>query len=415
MVVEIFKDKCIGCGLCVETCPFDALTLENGIVIVSPERCTDCGACVKVCPTEALKVEKKPEKMSHQDKERVIEQKEKAVEIHEELERYQGVWIFIEQVRGQAAPVSWELLGAGKILANKLKTELAAVVLGDNVSHLADEAYTYGADKVYLMESPVLKDYRNKPYTAGVVELINKYNPEIVLMGATSLGRDLAGSVAATVETGLTADCTELDVESESRFLLQSRPAFGGNIMATIICRHHRPQMATVRPRVLEMPEPETGRKGKLIREPFHMQEEEIAVRIVETIKEKATGVYLDKAEVIIAGGRGIGSKENFKILEELAETLGGSIGATRAAVDAGWISVEHQIGQTGITVRPKVYFAIGLSGAIQHLVGMQTADIIVAINSDPQAEIFNIATYGLVGDLHQIVPALTDEFKRRL
>lgn len=415
MVVKIYKEKCIGCGLCVETCPFDALTLINGVVEVEPEKCTDCGACVKVCPTEALEVKKKREKMSKNEREAVAHAKEQAEEIHKELERYKGIWIFIEQLDGEAAPVSWELMGAGRILADKLKTELAGVLLGDNVDKLAQEAFKYGADKVYLMESPVLKDYRNQAYTEGVVKLVKKYNPEIVLMGATSLGRDLAGSVATLVETGLTADCTELDVEIESRYLLQSRPAFGGNIMATILCRHHRPQMATVRPRVMPMPEPVVGKSGEIIRESFEIQEKDMLMTVLEIAKDKGTGVYLDKAEIIVAGGRGLGNKENFTMLQELAKVVGGTVGASRAAVDAGWISVEHQVGQTGITVRPKVYFAIGISGAIQHLVGMQTSDVIVAINNDPNAKIFDVATYGLAGDLHQIVPALTEEFRKQL
>lgn len=413
--MQIAKEKCIGCGLCVETCPFDALTLVDGIIEVDPEKCTDCGACVKVCPTETFTLNKKQEKISKKEQEEVDIQKEKAEEIHQELERYKGVWSFIEQLGGEAAPVSWELMGAGRILADKLKTELAGVLLGDGVEHLANEAFKYGAEKVYLMESPVLKDYRNQAYTDGVVKLVNKYSPEIILIGATSLGRDLGGSVATLVETGLTADCTELDVETESRYLLQSRPAFGGNIMATILCRHHRPQMATVRPRVMPMPEPQEGKSGEIIKDTFDLKEEDMLTKVVEVIRGKGSGVYLDKAEIIVAGGRGLGNKENFKIIADLADVLGGTVGASRAAVDAGWISVEHQVGQTGTTVRPKVYFAIGISGAIQHLVGMQTSDVIVAINSDSEAKVFNVASYGLVGDLHKIVPALTEEFRKQL
>jgi electron transfer flavoprotein alpha subunit len=415
MVVQIAKDKCIGCGLCVETCPAGALALIDGIVEVDPKKCKDLGPCVKICPTEALAVNKKPAEASPAVQKKGAVQNEKAEEIHRELERYQGVWVFIEQLTREAAPVSWELMGAGRALADKLKTELAGVLLGDGVEHLAKEAFKYGADKVYLMESPVLNDYRNQAYTNGVVKLINKYSPEIILVGATSLGRDLAGSVATLVETGLTADCTELNVETESRFLLQSRPAFGGNIMATILCRHHRPQMATVRPRVLAMPEPQEGKSGEIIRETFDLKEEDMLTKVVAVIREKGSGVYLDKAEIIVAGGRGLGNKENFKLIAELADVLGGTVGASRAAVDAGWISLEHQVGQTGTTVRPKVYFAVGISGAIQHLVGMQTSDVIVAVNSDPEAKIFNVASYGLVGDLHKIVPALTEEFRRQL
>ncbi|MGF7185252.1 electron transfer flavoprotein alpha subunit [Desulfitispora alkaliphila] len=415
MVVKIYKEKCIGCGLCLEACPFDVLTLKDGIVDADGERCTDCGACEEVCPTEALEVDKPPKEMSQKEAEKVEIQKEKAHEIHKELERYKGIWVFVEHNRGEVAPVSWELMGEARRLADKLRTEVAAIVLGEDVQGIAQQAFHYGADKVYFIEDSVLKDYRNQAYTHGVVSLVNKYNPEIFLIGATSLGRDLAGSVATVVETGLTADCTVLDVEDESRYLLQSRPAFGGNIMATILCRHHRPQMATVRPRVFEMPKPDESRSGDIIQENLDLKEEDILTRVVEVVKERGSGVYLDKAEIIVAGGRGVGKKENMELLQDLANTLGGTLGASRAAVDAGWISVEHQVGQTGVTVRPKVYFALGISGAIQHLVGMQSSDIIVAVNKDPDAEIFKVATYGIVGDLSEVVPAITEEFKKRI
>ncbi|MCG0277340.1 MAG: electron transfer flavoprotein subunit alpha/FixB family protein [Thermanaeromonas sp.] len=328
---------------------------------------------------------------------------------------YRGVWVFIEQVEGRAAPVSWELLGAGRELADSLEVELAGVILGSGVENLSDEAFAYGADVVYLADHPLLRDYRTLLYAKVLINLVRKYRPEVLLMGATSLGRDLAGVVATSLETGLTADCTELKIDTEKRLLEQTRPAFGGNVMATILCPKRRPQMATVRPRVFPLPPRRSGRKGRLIAESFELKEEEARVRILETIKEKGRSLYLDQAEVIVAGGRGVGSKENFELLKELAETIGGTLGASRAAVEAGWVPPEYQVGQTGTIVRPKVYFAIGISGAIQHLVGMQNSDIIVAINKDPEAPIFRIATYGIVGDLLEIVPALTSEFRRRL
>ncbi|GAW91641.1 electron transfer flavoprotein subunit alpha/FixB family protein [Calderihabitans maritimus] len=331
------------------------------------------------------------------------------------LEEYQGVWVFIEHSGGEIAPVSRELLGAGRKVADKLKTELAGVLLGSKVEEMIPEVFARGADKVYVIDDPVLEQYRTKPFTHGLFNLVQKYKPEVVLMGATTLGRDLSGAVATKLETGLTADCTELDVDPKSRLLLQTRPAFGGNIMATILCRRHRPQMATVRPRVMPEPPRQEGRTGQVIREELGLREEDIETQIVEVIEEKGKAVYLDKAEIIVAGGRGLGGAENFKLLEELADTLGGTLGASRAAVEAGWISADYQVGQTGTTVRPKVYFAIGISGAIQHLVGMQTSDVIVAINKDPDAPIIKVATYSIIGDLFKVVPALTQRFREKL
>jgi len=330
-------------------------------------------------------------------------------------ESYRGVWVLVEQTAGEGAPVSWELMGVGTKLASELGVPLEAVVLGDGVEHLAGEAIAYGAKKVYLVDDPVLATYRTYPYTRATVDLVRKYRPEILLMGATTFGRDLSGAVATELETGLTADCTRLEVDPETRLLKQTRPAFGGNVMATIICKKHRPQMATVRPRVMEMPKKDGSRSGEVVREDLFLAEDEIGTWVLETIEEKGKAVYLDKAEVIVAGGKGLGDAANFELLKELADVLGGTLGASRAAVDAGWISAEHQVGQTGITVRPKVYFAIGISGAVQHLVGMQTSDVIVAINNDPKAPIFKVATYGIIGDLFEIVPALTREFKAKL
>lgn len=415
MAVKVIKKNCIGCGLCVQTCPFEALQLVEGIVEVDPDKCTNCGDCVEVCPASALELNEPPEKMSDNEV-KEVEKREKIVKkIKRELEDYRGVWVFIEQFRGEIAPVSFELLGEGRKLADNLQTKLCGVLLGSGVEKLAEQALWYGADKVYLMDDPVLKDYRTETYAAGLVRLSQKYKPEIILMGATTMGRDLSGAVATELETGLTADCTELSIDESSGYLFQTRPAFGGNIMATIVCRHHRPQMATVRPRVMAMPEKDTGRTGEVVKENLGITEENVLVKVVDVIKEKKAATYLDKAEIIVAGGKGVGNKENFKLLKELADLLGGTIGASRAAVEAGWIGQEYQVGQTGVTVRPKVYFAFGISGAIQHLVGMQTSDVIVAVNTDPDAPIFKVATYGIVGDLLQVVPAMTKAFKEKM
>ncbi|OIQ59315.1 acryloyl-CoA reductase electron transfer subunit beta [Moorella thermoacetica] len=316
---------------------------------------------------------------------------------------------------GEPAPVSWELLGAGRQLAGALKVELAGVLLGQGVEGLANEAWAYGADRVYLVEDPVLGPYRTAPYARALVELVQRYRPEILLLGATSMGRDLSGAVATALGTGLTADCTALNIDPATRLLEQTRPAFGGNVMATILCQRHRPQMATVRPRVMPLPPRQEGRQGELVRVGIDLKEEEALATVLEVIEEKGKAVYLDRAEIVVAGGRGLGSRENLRLLEELAGVLGGTLGASRAAVEAGWLPPEYQVGQTGITVRPKVYFAIGISGAIQHLVGMQNADVIVAINKDPEAPIFKVATYGIVGDFLEVVPALTEEFRRQL
>ncbi len=416
MAVKIDKSRCIGCGLCVQTCPFEALALnQDGIVMVDEGKCTECGACPEVCPSDALNLPHPPPELSRGDAERVEAIKEKVQEIVREPLEYNGVWVFIEQIGSQAAPVSWELIGEGRKLAEKLDTELAGVLLGSGVETIAGEAFAFGADKIYLIDDPVLADYRTEPYTQGIVQLIEKYRPEIMLMGATSLGRDLSGAVATRLGTGLTADCTELDIAQGTRFLEQTRPAFGGNIMATILCRHHRPQMATVRPRVMPMPSRQGGRSGEVIRADLGLAEDNIITKVLNFTREAGSAVYLDKAEIIVAGGRGVGGPKGFASLKEMADVLGGTLGASRAAVEAGWMSVDYQVGQTGKTVRPKVYFAVGISGAIQHLVGMQTADVIVAINSNPEAPIFKVATFGITGDFNQVIPELTAAFREKL
>ncbi|AVX29662.1 electron transfer flavoprotein alpha subunit apoprotein [Carboxydocella thermautotrophica] len=412
MAVEINAKACIGCGICVDTCPVQALSLVDGVSVVDPKQCVDCGACVKVCPTNAITLDKPLAAQKKQPATPAEPAVKKAAPAAEG--DYQGVWVFVEQMEGEAAPVSWELMGEGRKLADKLGVELAGVILGAQAEHLVPEAFAYGADKVYIIDDPVLARYRTEPYLHGLVKLIRQYRPEIVLMGATTLGRDLSGTVATELRTGLTADCTVLDINPETRLLEQTRPAFGGNIMATILCRTRRPQMATVRPRVMAMPPRQEGRSGQVIREELGLKEEEIQTKVLEYITAGAAGVYLDKAEIIVAGGRGVGAK-NWPLLEELAQVLGGTVGASRAAVEAGWASPAQQVGQTGYTVRPKVYFAVGISGAIQHLVGMQTSDTIVAINNDANAPIFKIADYGIVGDAAQILPALVENFKQQL
>jgi electron transfer flavoprotein alpha subunit len=327
---------------------------------------------------------------------------------------YRGVLIIVEQRDGIAKNVSWQLLGEGKKLADKLEVALYALVIGHQVRHLAEEAVHYGADVAYLCDAKELEQYRTRPYSRACLKLIEELKPEIVLFGATATGRDLAGAIATHLPTGLTADTTELDVEPHpSRLLLASRPAFSEKMMATILCKQYRPQMATTRAGVFQALPKNTSRQGEIRIIESDMSEEDIAAQVLDFLKIDDR-IQLEEAEIIVAGGRGLGGPEPFAMLKELADALGGVVGASRAAVDAGWIKHEHQVGQTGYTVRPKLYFAIGISGAVQHLVGMQNSDVIVAINRDEKAPIFQTAHYGIVGDLFKIVPALTAEVRRR-
>ena len=319
----------------------------------------------------------------------------------------------MEQTGGEPAKVSWELLGVGAQLAASLGVELSALVIGENVEHLCREAFAYGARKAYLVDAPVFRNYRTEAYLAACCHLIAKHKPEVILMGATGMGRDLAGAVATRVATGLTADCTGLAID-DKRNLMQTRPAFGGNIMATIMCDKFRPQMATVRPNVMPMPEHRQGAEGTIIREGFTVPEENILTKVIEIIRDTRGSGHVDitGADFIVSGGRGMMAPENFAMLQELADELGGVVGASRSAVDAGWMPQDRQVGQTGKTVRPKIYIACGISGAIQHLVGMQDSDMVIAINRDRHAPIFEVATYGIVGDLFRVVPAITKRIR---
>ncbi|HID95115.1 MAG TPA: electron transfer flavoprotein subunit alpha [Candidatus Latescibacteria bacterium] len=394
-LLKVISDRCTGCGLCVKECPYGAIEVVERVAVIK-ETCTDCGACIESCKFEALYIERRrPRQVC-------------------DPSQYQGVWVFIEHEEGRIAHVSLELLGKGGELAQALSAELCAMVLGNAIDPVVQEAFKFGAEKVYCVEDPMLEGYRTDPYVRAASHLVRTYKPEIILLGATTNGRDFAGALATELGTGLTADCTGLEIDPDRRLLIQTRPAFGGNIMATIICPDHRPQMATVRPKVMEMPEPSDSRQGTVIREGLPASEERMLTEILDFVPN-AEEVNLADAQIIVSGGRGLGDPKNFELIRELAQVLGGAVGASRAAVDAGWISYPHQVGQTGRTVRPRVYFACGISGAIQHQAGMRTSDIIVAINKDPDAPIFDIATYGIVGDLFEIVPLLTEEFRKRL
>ena len=327
-----------------------------------------------------------------------------------EFSEYKGVYVFVQQVEGVIAPVSFELIGRAKELAKDLNTTVSAVLCGHNVAHLADDLGEYGADTVVLIDDPALAEYTTEPYAQAVFGAIDYFKPEIFLYGATTIGRDLAPRVSARVHTGLTADCTGLEIDKETGRLLMTRPAFGGNLMATIICPDFRPQMATVRPGVMQKAEREEGRRARVL--PFNLKIEhnDCFVEILDVIKKMNEGADISTAKILVSGGRGMGSKENFQMLYDLADALGGRVAASRAAVDAGWADKELQVGQTGKTVRPKLYIAVGISGAIQHMAGMEESELIIAINRDETAPIFNIADYGVVGDLNKVVPMLTQK-----
>jgi electron transfer flavoprotein alpha subunit len=335
-------------------------------------------------------------------------------EVTQDFSDHQGIWVYVQHRKGEAAPVAWQLLGVGRQMAEQVGVPISAVVLGHNVKHLCDEAFAYGADSVYYIDDPVLDDYRTQAYSHGVARLIKKHKPEVVLYGSTIHGRDVAGAVATLVKTGLAADATQLSIEDEGHLLHASRPDFGGKLMSTILCKRHRPQMATCRPGVFPTPDRQEGRTGEVITEELGLREEEVLTKVIEFIPE-TKHVDLSNAEIIVSGGRGLGGPKSFDMMFELAEALGGVVGASRAAVMAGWIPYQHQVGQTGQTVRPRIYVACGISGAIQHLVGMQESDVIIAINSDPEAPIFKSADYAIVGDMFKIIPALTKTLRERL
>ncbi|MDI9494410.1 MAG: electron transfer flavoprotein subunit alpha [Bacillota bacterium] len=416
MAIRVKNDKCKGCKLCVKACPFDAIDMVGKLAVIN-EKCTACAQCIAACPFYAI-------------------EKTESDEGPVDLSEHKDVWVYAEQRAGKLMNVSLELLGEGGKLAKEIgDRKVCALLIGYETDHLIPELYAYGADVVYQIDDPLLKNYTTDGYTKVMTDAIREYKPEIVLFGATHIGRDLAPRVAARLDTGLTADCTRLDVsmknyieylkknttldtsgldpESEDKGLKQTRPAFGGNIMATIITSRTRPQMATVRPGVMsKLPKDET-RKGELIKVKHSLSESDIRTQVVEVVKAAKEMVSLTDAEIICSGGRGLGDPSGFELIKKFADAVGGVVGASRAAVDSGWIDHSHQVGQTGTTVKPKIYFACGISGAIQHLAGIQTSDIIVAINKDPDAPIFEVADFGIVGDLYKVVPKIIEEWNR--
>ena len=393
MKVLVDRKKCTLCGICVDVCPFAAITVSE-IAIEITDECTLCGMCVDTCEFGALSLP------------------EVGTGPAADLASYRGIWVFAEWREGVVHKVSHELLSTGRILADKLGIPLAAVLLGHNLSDDSiRELIAYGADTVYVVDHPELAHFRDDAYAKVVVELIRQKKPEVLLAGATTIGRSFIPRVAASLETGLTADCTELDV-NEDGLLLQTRPAFGGNVMATIICPNKRPQMATVRPKVMK-PLKRPDHRGEIV--PVAVPETCLTSRIevLEVIPEKDQTAKLTEADAIVSGGRGLQKPENFALIEEVAQLIKGAVGASRGAVEEGWIAPSHQVGQTGRTVSPSLYMAVGIAGAIQHLVGMQSSNVIVAVNKDPMAPIFDVATYGVVADLFEFIPALVRKIKQ--
>ena len=414
-IAIITREACIGCEQCVAVCPPGAITMVDGVAVVEAGLCDGCGKCVTACPASAISISGSAPTAEAAQPTAAPTLAQQAIPAAREGPAPE-VWVFVEHSDGQPAPVSWELLGKGKELAQALDGLVCSVLLGHQVDALIKEAVAYGADKVYVIDDPVLSHYRTQAFLHGTIKLVEKYHPEVMLLGATTMGRDLAGAVATSLQTGLTADCTGLSIDPQSKLLEQTRPAYGGNIMATILCEQRRPQIASVRPRVMPMPPRDDSHVGETIREPLDLPPEQVVVRLVEYLREDISEVTrIEDADILISGGRGMGGPEGFELLRQMAEAIGGTVSGSRAAVDQGWITQERQVGQTGKTVRPKVYIACGISGAIQHLVGMQTSDVIIAINRDPNAAIFGVATLGVVGDVKEIVPALARACRARL
>lgn len=403
--VTINKEDCIGCGICVKQCPEGYSLNEEMKAVVKNPNAPGVKEAADACPVAAITVEGKHEPVAQKTK-------EEACEVKPSICDYKGVMVFAEQRGGELKKVTLELLGRGRGLADDLGVPLFVALLGHKVDGMAKTLIAAGADKVYLAEDKKLENYNTSCYTKVMCDLIKSEKPEIVLYGATHIGRDLAPRIAKRLNTGLTADCTELTIEAETKMMLQTRPAFGGNIMATIMCPDNRPQMSTVRPGIMKALDPDKSRTGEVVKFKAKLTDSDILTTIIEIVKERKQVANLEDAKIIVSGGRGVKGAEGFKVLKALADVLNAEIGGSRVAVEKGWISKDHQVGQTGKSVRPNLYIACGISGSIQHRAGMQNSGCIVAINKDPNAMIFTVADIGLVGDLFEVIPALIEELK---
>ena len=407
MGIKVIKNKCTGCGICFKVCQYGAIniidephTLETGkemkrLAVINLEKCVLCAECVKPCPTGAIEIKTQ----THQ---------------FEGKENYKDVMVFAEQRRDELEGAAFELIGKGRELADKLGVNLYALLLGKGLKGKPEKLIAHGADKVIVVSDDSLLNFLPEPYTNILIDIIKKYKPSIFLAPSTTQGRALLSRAAGKIYTGLTADCTGLDVDSKGN-LLQTRPAFGGSIKARILTPNMRPQMATVRPKVFKPLEEDTTRRGEVIQEKISTELLKSTTKFEKWIEDKTSAISIEDADIIISGGRGLGCSDNFKILFELAEVLGGAVGASRPTVDEGWIPYSHQVGQTGKTVGPKMYVAVGISGAIQHLEGMRGSDLIIAINKDPDAPIFKIADIGIVGDLFEVIPVLKEKLKKAI
>jgi electron transfer flavoprotein alpha subunit len=391
--LRVLYEKCTLCAICIDSCPVAAITEEAEKIHIDENICTLCGICESVCEEGAIVMEKEQETVS-------------------DLSEYKDVWVFAEQKQGSVEPVAYELLGKGRELADKLGRKLVAVLLGHKMEAECEKLIHKGADRVILVDAPELEHYLPEPYAKVLRELAVEFKPEIVLSGSTTIGRSLFGRLAVALSTGLTADCTHLDIDDEDHKLIQTRPAWGGNIMATIITPKTRPQMATVRHKVMKELPADTSRKGEIVRKSFAGELLSSRSTFINYVEDLSQQVKLTEADIIVAGGRGLQKPENFELIKKLAATIEGAVGASRPCVDDGWIPFSHQVGQTGKTVSPKLYIAIGISGSVQHLAGIQSSEVIVAINKDPEAPIFKICDYGIVGDLFEVIPLLTKKLK---
>jgi electron transfer flavoprotein alpha subunit len=407
-VAEIIPDRCIGCQICIGECPVGAIELSSdGVALIDPEVCVGCGKCAEVCPVDAVRFERKRRKKAV---------RAPSKELGASLAEYQGVAVFIEVADGAGAEVSWELVGKARELADKMGSRVIGLLPGNGVEEIAREAIFYGCDAVHVIDDPVLDRYLSGTYGTALTELCRQTKPEILLLGATPLGRDLSGIVATHLRTGLTADCTALDIEEETGLLLMTRPTFGGNIMATIFCEHHRPQMSTVRPRVFRSGERDPTRQGDVRHHTWQPPGTDLP-QLVDFIRDVSEigGVDIVKAPVLVVAGKGACDPDAMPMLQELADLVGGVVACSRPVVEAGLMPYERQVGQTGKTVAPKLYIGVGVSGAVQHLVGIQGSEKIVAINADPKSPIFDVADVSLVGDYTEVVPALIAGLRKRL
>jgi len=396
--IKVDIEKCIGCSLCVRACAQSAIQIIDKKAVIDLEKCNLCAACVEACRKYSA-----------------ISIKKENVADGVDISLYKNVAVFIEQRENVIAGVSYEMLGEGRKLADQLGEKLVAVLIGNDMHNEAEKLIKYGADKVCYYNGESLASFLDDTYSKVITDFIKDEKPSIFLAGATATGRSFIPKVAAQNRCGLTADCTRLDIDLQKRLLLGTRPAFGGNLMATIICPNHRPQMATVRHKVMKPASKNEGHTGEIVVHNIGADYVKERSRILDIIKEVESTINITEADVIVSGGRGMQNADNLELVRELAEALGGAVGASRAVVDAGWIPYSHQVGQTGKTVCPKLYIACGISGSVQHMAGMQSSDFIIAINKDPDAPIFQIANLGIVGDALQVLPELTKSFKEKI